>query len=88
MIEKAIIPGDSGLEKLQELPTFGEYKRIMSPLLGVQIQHGKQERIFISGQISGQTFDDVMDKFTLASVKLIDLGYETVNPLHIEGFCE
>ena len=66
MIEKAIIPGDSGLEKLPD----------------------KKGRIFISGQISGQPFDGVMDKFCLASIKLIDQGYETVNPLHIEGWEE
>ena len=27
-----------------------------------------------------------MAKFCLASIKLIDQGYETVNPLHIEGW--
>lgn len=44
----------------------------------------KKELIFISGQISGLLFHDAINKFSLASVKLIDMGYGIVNPLTIE----
>lgn len=39
------------------------------------------EKIYISGQISGQPIEEVADKFEAAETMLKAQGYEVVNPL-------
>ena len=39
------------------------------------------EKIYISGQISGQPIEEVADKFEAAETMLKAQGYEVINPL-------